>query len=68
MTHSDTGTGSKRGLGQELKDTRLQRGLSQAKLAVILKVSEAAISRWEHGITGVPEWNTRSRYNVGYSR
>jgi excisionase family DNA binding protein len=36
-------------LGQKLKSARDQLGLSQPQLAVILGVSYAAISRWEHG-------------------
>jgi transcriptional regulator with XRE-family HTH domain len=35
--------------GQRLKDARHRGGLSQAQLAVILGVSYAALSRWEHG-------------------
>ena len=49
MAYGSTGTGNTRELGQKLRDTRHRRGLSQAKLAVILGVSKAALSRWEHG-------------------
>ncbi len=49
MSYSGTETGNARELGQKLKDTRHQLGLSQAQLAVILGVSDAALSRWEHG-------------------
>jgi DNA-binding transcriptional regulator YiaG len=38
-----------RGLGIELKEARLRRNLSQSALAVILGVTEGALSRWEHG-------------------
>ena len=36
MTYNGRGTENTRELGQELRDTRHQRGLSQVKLAVIL--------------------------------
>ncbi len=36
-------------VGQRLKDTRHRCGLSQIQLAVVLGVSVAALSRWEHG-------------------
>ena len=49
MSYSGTETGNARELGQKLKDTRHQLGLSQAQLAVILGVSDTALSRWEHG-------------------
>ncbi len=38
-----------REFGQKLKNTRDQLGLSQPQLVVILGVSHAAVSRWEHG-------------------
>jgi excisionase family DNA binding protein len=44
---------------QKLKTSRDQLGLSQSQLAVILGVSPAAISRWEHG-TRIP-WMKHSR-------
>ena len=49
MTYNGRGTDNTRELGQELRDKRHQRGLSQVKLAVILGVSSAALSRWENG-------------------
>ena len=38
-----------RELGQKLKSARDQLGLSQSQVAVTLGVSNAALSRWEHG-------------------
>ena len=35
--------------GHRLKAARRRRGLSQVRLAVILGISHASLSRWEHG-------------------
>ena len=39
---------------EDLKSWRLQRGLSQAKLAALLGVKPLAVSRWERGERGIP--------------
>ena len=49
MVKASAETGNAREFGRRLKDTRHRCGLSQAQLAVILGVSKAALSRWEHG-------------------
>ena len=49
MAYSNTGTENTQEIGQKLRDARHRLGLSQAQLAVILGVSDAALSRWEHG-------------------
>lgn len=35
---------------QELRKRRLQAGMTQAELAVVMGVSANAVSHWEHGI------------------
>lgn len=49
MSNASRGTSNVREFGQRLKDTRHRHSLSQPQLAVILGVSVAALSRWEHG-------------------
>ncbi len=48
LVYCDLKTRRIRELGQKLKSTRHQLGLSQPQLAVTLGVSNTAISRWEH--------------------
>lgn len=46
--YSESKTRYIRQFEQKLKSTRQQLGISQSQLAVILGVSTAALSRWEH--------------------
>lgn len=41
--------------GAELRQLRLQLGLSQQKLAKILGVHQPTVSRWERGMSPVPK-------------
>jgi excisionase family DNA binding protein len=49
LADSSQKAGRTREFQQKLKSTRDQLGLSQSQLAVTLGVSNAALSRWEHG-------------------
>ncbi len=49
MSYGGTKTTNTRDLRHKLKYARHKLRLSQAQLAVILGVSDAALSRWEHG-------------------
>ncbi len=49
LVDSSIKTGRIREFGQQLRTARDQLGLSQSQLAVALGVSDAAVSRWEHG-------------------
>ena len=59
MEYSGINTRNLRELGQKLKKARRQLGLSQAQLAVILGVSNAAVSRWEN--TNRSPWTRHSK-------
>lgn len=43
--------------GQFIAETRKEKNMTQAELAVIIKVSDKTISRWERGV-GFPDINT----------
>jgi len=49
MVKASAATGNAREIGRRLKDTRHRCELSQVQIAVILGVSNIALSRWEHG-------------------
>ena len=42
--------------GHELKDWREKHGLTQDRLAELLKVAKNTISRWERGERSIPEY------------
>ena len=59
LEYSGINTRNLRELGLKLKRARHQLGLSQAQLAVILGVSNAAVSRWEN--TNRSPWTRHSK-------
>jgi transcriptional regulator with XRE-family HTH domain len=42
--------------GEELKQWRTERGLTQTDLANFLSVPQSRISEWERGVYKVPRW------------
>ena len=49
-TCSNLDIGDIMGIGNELKDVRIRKGLSQEKLARLLNVTTRTIQRWESGL------------------
>ncbi len=37
-------------IGEQIKDLRIQKGLTQERLAELLEVSRQSISKWELGV------------------
>ena len=47
-------------LGKNIKELRTNNNLSQLELAKIIKTSQAAVNKWEHGISDPTSYNILS--------